>query len=282
MVKTPLKYHGGKDALAPWIISHFPARQRKPGDGGYLHYVEPCAGGLSVLLQNDPEGISEVANDVNGKVANFWLTLSVESTCCRLIGALQTTPVSEEMFATAQRHQALPCDRPNEVCVACAWSFFVCCRQSLGGRQRSFHPTTRTRTRRGMSEQASAWMSAVDGLEEVHQRLRRVVIQRRDVLECIRGEDGPATLFYLDPPYLPETRTAPDVYAYEMTPAQHFDLLETLARIEGRFVLSGYRSTMYDDAARRHSWRWVERSRANSAAGGTTKRVMTECLWLNY
>ena len=65
----PLKYHGGKHYLPDWIIDHMPR---------HLHYVEPYAGGLAVLLAKDPfderhqwgeksheRGISEVVNDLS-------------------------------------------------------------------------------------------------------------------------------------------------------------------------------------------------------------------------
>jgi len=81
-----------------------------------------------------------------------------------------------------------------------AVSFFVECRMSLAGRGDQFAPLSRTRTRRGMNEQASAWLSAVDGLRAVHRRLRRVVVLNRPAIEVIQGQDGPDTLFYLDPP----------------------------------------------------------------------------------
>ena len=35
----------------------------------------------------------------------------------------------------------------------------------------------------------------------VHARLKRVVVLNRDALDVIRTQDGPGTLFYLDPPY---------------------------------------------------------------------------------
>lgn len=63
----PLKWHGGKDDLAKRIVALMPPRAKKPNaadadDPGWIHYVEPYFGGGSVLLANDPEGISEVAS----------------------------------------------------------------------------------------------------------------------------------------------------------------------------------------------------------------------------
>ena len=66
MVKTlvpqPLKWHGGKGYLAKWIISLMPP---------HVHYVEPFFGGGAVLLEKEPEGVSEVVNDVNAELSNF-------------------------------------------------------------------------------------------------------------------------------------------------------------------------------------------------------------------
>lgn len=53
----PYKWHGGKRYLAKWTIGHMP---------DHTHHVEPFYGGGSVLLAKDPEGLSEVANDING------------------------------------------------------------------------------------------------------------------------------------------------------------------------------------------------------------------------
>ena len=73
----PLKWHGGKSYLAKKIIALMPPRCVNPNapsgdDPGWLHYVEPYFGGGAVMLANDPEGISEVANDRYGRLMNFW------------------------------------------------------------------------------------------------------------------------------------------------------------------------------------------------------------------
>src|SRR6185312_9978188 len=75
----PLKWHGGKHYLAPKIVALFPPRRSDANPDGYVHYVEPYAGGLAVLLASDPEGVSEVANDLDGGLTNFWRVLQDEA-----------------------------------------------------------------------------------------------------------------------------------------------------------------------------------------------------------
>jgi DNA adenine methylase len=272
-VSSPLKWHGGKSYLASRIVALMPP---------HLHYVEPFAGGLSVLLAKDPEGVSEVSNDVNGKLTNFWRCVQCPRSFSHFAQAMACTPFCESIWAEATSRLERGCEMPDGICIACAAAFFVCCRQSLAGRMKSFAPLSRTRTRRGMNEQASAWINAVDGLSDVHERLRRVVVLSRDGLDVIREQDGPDTLFYCDPPYLHETREAPDAYAFEMTNGQHFELLYQLGRTKGKFLLSGYRSKMYDDAAKEYGWNRHDFSLPNNAAGGKEKRRMTESLWVNF
>ena len=208
-------------------------------DPGWLHYCEPYFGGGSVLLVNDPTGISEVVNDVDGRLTNFWRVLQGEDSFSRFARVLSAMPFSEAEWRLASESNGAD---PVEDAVR----FFVHCRQSLAGRMDGFAPLSRMRTRRGMNEQASAWLNAVAGLADVHSRLQRVSILNRDALDVIRQQDGSRTLFYLDPPYLGETRTADDVYSFEMCAKQHETLLETILACKGRVMLSGYRSDLYD------------------------------------
>jgi hypothetical protein len=164
-----------------------------------------------------------------------------------------------------------------------ALAFLVRNRQSRQVLGKDFVTPVRNRTSRGQQEHVSAWLSAVEGLPAVHARLRRVLILNTDALSVIRSEDTPRTLFCCDPPYLQETRTARGAYGkFEMTAAQHGALLEALAAVKGRFLLSGYHSPLYDRAAARYGWRCTEFTIDNKAGGGAAKRTMTECVWSNY
>ena len=133
-----------------------------------------------------------------------------------------------------------------------------------------------------MNEQVSSWLTAIEGLAEVHERLQRVVILNRDALNVIHQQDGKNTFFYCDPPYMHETRKTKSDYEHEMSDQQHEDLLHSLSLIEGRFILSGYHSPLYDKVAYEESWRCVEIEIDNKASGQKNKPKKIECLWMNY
>ena len=131
-----------------------------------------------------------------------------------------------------------------------------------------------------MNGNVSEWLSAIEGLPEVHSRLSRVLIENMPALELIRREDTPGTLFYCDPPYLHETRTARDAYSHEMSEEEHRQLLATLLECKGKVMLSGYSSALYESALGK--WRRHTFELPNNAAGGEKKRRMTEVLWCNF
>jgi DNA adenine methylase len=268
-ISPPIKWHGGKSYLARRIVALMPP---------HTHYVEPYAGGLAVMMAREPDGVSEVANDLHGDLTTFWRVLQDPVAFERFRRVVEAMPFSEVEWRDADaalrgRSGADPVERA-------VW-FFVACRQSLAGRMKAFAPLSRNRTRRRMNEQSSAWITAVAGLPSVHARLRRVVVLNRPALEVIRQQDGPATLFYCDPPYLHETRATTREYGeHEMDKADHRELLGLLRSVRGKVMLSGYPSTLYDRALA--GWNRHAFDLPNNAAGGATKARETEVLWCNF
>ncbi len=270
-VKSPLKTHGGKSYLAERIVDLMP---------DHTCYVEPYAGGLSVLLAKDPEGVSEIVNDIDGDLTNFWRVIRDEKAFASFQRSVEAIPFSEQEWHDARTGMCHPYHAMGEPSVPRALDFFVYCRQSLAGRGVSFAPASTTRTRRGMNEQASAWLSSVEWLPMVHARLKRVMVLNRPALSVIRQHDGPGTLFYLDPPYLAETRTAPQVYAHEMDERDHDELLDLIRGVEGKVMISGYDSKLY--ARKLKGWRRVTFDQPAHSAGGAEKGRRTEVVWMNY
>ena len=105
--------------------------------------------------------------------------------------------------------------------------------------------------------------------------MQGVVIESRPALELIEMHDDEGTLFYLDPPYLPETRDARSDYNFEMTVEDHQELLTAIKGIKGKVILSGYQSAMYADTL--NDWRVVQKE---THAEGARQR--TEVLWMNF
>ena len=265
---NPLKWHGGKFYLADWIISLMPEHK---------HYVEPYFGGGAVLFRKNCEGSSEVVNDINKELSNFWNVIRSDK-IGRLLRKLECTPFSEDCFTSATQILSVPQGDP----VLRAWAFFVKYRQSRQGLGKDFATLSRTRTRRGMNEQVSSWLSAIEGLPEAKERLQRVVILNRDALDVIRQQDGPDTFFYLDPPYLHQTRTTTYDYEHEMGLEDHEELLSVLEEVSGKFLLSGYPSNMYESWRQRNGFTRHEKAIDNKASSKKKKETKIECLWANY
>lgn len=101
-----------------------------------------------------------------------------------------------------------------------------------------------------------------------------------DVVPLLARMVGSEDLFvYLDPPYVLSTRTKKAIYAHEMSDADHVQLVSTLAAMSDRgikFMLSGYRNAIYDEAADANGWHRVD-FQAMTRGG-----VRTESLWMNY
>lgn len=270
-MKSPLKWHGGKYYLRRWLRQRFPK---------HLHYAEPYFGGGEALFAGSGEGVSECVNDLNSGLTNFWLCLQSDELIDKLKRYLESVPFSSiEWLRAGKRIYPMTPGVPD---LPAAGNFFILNRQSRQGLMEDFATLSRKRTRGGMNEQVSSWLSAIEGLPEAHGRMKRVVVENMDALAFIRKNDGPATFFYCDPPYIHESRLSTDAYEFEMTDEEHIAMLDVLSKIEGKFMLSGYYSQLYDAYASAFDWRMDSKSVANSASGKGKKDRKIEMIWTNY
>src|SRR5712692_11203335 len=88
----PLKWHGGKHYLASRIVALMPP---------HTHYVEPYAGGLAVLLSKSPDGVSEVVNDLDRRLTNFWKVLQDNALFLEFQRLVEAIPFSEPEWREA-------------------------------------------------------------------------------------------------------------------------------------------------------------------------------------
>jgi DNA adenine methylase len=128
--------------------------------------------------------------------------------------------------------------------------------------------------RSGNYSKARAWSNYPRSLVAISRRLQGVIIECRDALKVIQVQDTPDTLFFVDPPYMPSTRSKVG-YRYELDEAGHLALLEQIKALKGLVVLAGYPSNLYDHVLK--GWKRVERHQR--AAGSS--RTRTEVLWIS-
>lgn len=260
MIRPIIKWHGGKYYLAERIARLFPPHRI---------YVEPFGGAASVLLNKAPAEV-EVYNDIDGRLVRLFRVLRDHPV--EFQRRLQLTPYAEAEWQA--------CLETTDDEIEAARRDFVRWRLSIGGRGNAWSYTL-TRSRRGMADVVSGFLSAIDEqLPLIVERFRRVQITNRDALEVIRKWDSPETLFYCDPPYHPATRTSPGTYQHEYSESDHEDLLETILSCRGMFAISGYESELYN--RKLASWRCVCFNMAKHAAGGKQKRRCIEMLWYNW
>lgn len=265
MIHSPLKYHGGKYYMARKIVSLMPKN--------YIHYAEPYFGSGAVLFAKECEGYSEAINDIDSELITFWTI--VRDDVQSLQRYLSLTPFAEKTFEWAMEKS----DLDNDIVVAA--KVFCKYRMSRQALATNFVTPVKTRTRRGMQDHVSAYLSAIDGLTEATLRLQSVLLEATDALDFIHRHDGEHTLFYLDPPYMPDTRVAGD-YKYDMDEEDHEELLRELEKIEGRFILSGYDNEMYQIFAKTNGWKMYDFELAKASGNGSVKQKHHECVWANF
>lgn len=263
VTRPPLRWHGGKWRLAPWIIQHFPP---------HACYVEPFGGGASVLLRKQRAAL-DVYNDLDRAVVTLFQLL--RDSPDELIRRVELTPFSRSDFDRSQDYTAQPEDDISlclNLLIRSHMGF-----SSSGACGRGGHQKTGFRGRgvRAGTTPPENWRRFPPVLREVAQRMQGVVIEDRPALDLMAAHDDPETLFYLDPPYLPETRDQGADYMHEMTEEDHRALLNALPGFRSKIVLSGYSSALYDEALDG----WFRRDRATHAEGA---RPRTEVIWMNF
>jgi len=270
-----LRYHGGKWRLAPWVISHFPPHRV---------YVEPFGGAASVLMRK-PRSYAEVYNDLDGEVVNVFRVLRDPVLSSELETLLCLTPFSRVEFESAYEvatEQLSEVERARRTIVKAFMGFgsnAIHAGKPRGMRTRAStwgHDTGfRANSHRSGTTPAHDWSRYPVHIHVFRDRLAGVVLEHRKAIECILQHDRADTLHYADPPYVMSTRSDPQKdYLHELTDDDHRDLAELLHSVTGMVVLSGYRSSLYDELY--GTW---ERYDIKAFADGARER--TECLWLS-
>jgi DNA adenine methylase len=265
--RPAVRWHGGKWKIAKWILEHFPRHDT---------YVESFGGGASILLRK-PRAKAELYNDLDETMVQVFRVLRDPDQAAELIRLLELTPFARGEFEDAYE----PCqDDPIEAVRR------TLVRSYMGYGSDGTNGVYRTGFRRTITGKkkfpALEWATFPASLRRTVERLQGVVIESTDAFKLIPTMDDAGTLHYIDPPYLPETRSAGNrrrgagyhVYKHDLETSDHVRLLNLVKDLDGMVVLSGYPSELYADSLTG----WHAESRDAYADGG---RPRTEMIWLN-
>lgn len=261
-----LRYHGGKWILAPWICRHLPRHRI---------YTEAFGGAASVLLRKAP-AYSEVYNDLSGEVVNLFRVLRSPADASRLVALLRLAPFARAEFEWAYESAEDPVERARRLIVRSYMGF------GSDAPNMAVRTGFRSNSNRSGSTPAHDWANYPDALLVAVDRLRDVIIEQRPAIEVMSRHDRCDCLHYVDPPYVPSTRSPKarkggakyHAYDFEMSDEDHVALADALRGMRGMVVLSGYPSALYERLY--PDWPCVTRdARADGA------RARTECLWFN-
>jgi len=201
-------------------------------------YCEPFGGGGSVLL-NRPRSEIEVYNDLDGELVNLFTVIQDDASYRDFRRRVAFMPYSRAAFegSLTSVRAGIELDAVKR-----AVAFYTVLNQSVSGKRlASLGDWSRNRT----VNNADIWFRRQEGLVAVHDRIRNVQLESRDAIDIVRQWDTADTTFYLDPPYVLETRGRNRYYAVEPGDDFHRELVEVLLQVRGAAVLSGYDHPIY-------------------------------------
>ena len=264
--KIAFGYYGGKYSHLDWLLPLLPVN-------GITHYCEPFGGSAAVLLNRLPAPV-ETYNDLDGDLGVFFRVLREDKDA--LLDALICTPFSRAEYE-------LSCVRDNAISeLERARRFYVRIAQGFGqipdatpGRW----GYTLLQSRSGMGGRVSSFYNRLDKLGIVAQRLLRVQIESQPAIQVIERYDHAETLFYLDPPYTPDSCYLN--YRFEMSLDEHRDLLRVIKQCKGKVAISGYDNPLYTSELK--DWYWSKSAIHNiSIRPDIDECERQEILWTNY
>ena len=257
-IKTPISYYGGKQTMLKHIVPLIPK---------HTAYTEVFAGGLAVLFAKEKSDI-EVINDINGELINFYRVCQTRFDELKV--ELMTTLHSRDLHRYADFIYNHPIYFDE---VKRAWALWVLSKMSFASRLDGSFGYDKTKGT--MAKKIDFAIQNFD--ERIHDRLRRVTVENTDALRILKSRDTENTFHFVDPPYV-----GSDLGHYKGYNEQNFtELLELLATIKGKFMLTMFPNEILSKFAKENNWKTVEIERTISASK-TKRRKQTELIVMNY
>ena len=257
--KTPINYYGGKQTLAPLIISLIPAHRL---------YVEPFFGGGAVFFAKD-KSRAEVINDTNLLLVNFYQVCQDKDLFTALKARVKNTYYSRYTLYKS----TLILKNPSLFdAVERAHALWYSCNGSINARLDGGFRYTKTG-----NESVKFFNKREHFGDWLFERLARVEIDTLDVLEVIKWRDTSETFYYLDPPYIGANQGHYRGYTND----DFNRLLAVLPSVKGRFLMSCYMTGSLRGLIKDSGW-YLREKRMALSTSQVKGRTKVECLVANY
>lgn len=258
-IKPPFSYYGGKQNLCSEILKLIPEHNL---------YCEPFVGGAAIFFGKKPSTV-EVINDTNSELINFYRV--VQNNFVGLETYIRISLHSRRLHKDAR----VIYDNPhmfNEL--ERAWAVWVLATQSFSSMldgSWGYDKKKATTSKKITSKRESF-------TEDYAIRLQNVQLECTDALRIIHSRDQKDAFFYCDPPYFNS-----DCGHYDGYSEQDFEqLLISLSKIEGKFLLSSYPSDILERYSKANQWHHKSFSFNVSVNKGARGKRKTEVLTSNY
>lgn len=227
-IDSPLRYPGGKTALAPFIAELIAAQRSRP----ITTYAEPYAGGAGAALRLLRTGVVEriKINDFDPRIATFWHH-AVNSTS-GMVKRVLHTPVSIDSW---HRQREIYLDESSVGTEDLAYAVLFLNRTNRSG-------ILSARPIGGLKQDGNWKIDARFNVQKVASKLReigslsdRISVSQLEALDFLRGLDTERTFVYLDPPYI---QHGPALYLNSLTWRNHVELALTLRDVPRYWMLS--------------------------------------------
>jgi len=264
-INTPFGYFGSKSKIALQICHELPP---------HSCWVEAFCGSAALTMSKIPAQI-EIINDIDNDIVNFFKQLRDHHK--ELSRLIDLTPYSEFELLHAREHisEVSDIERARRFAIQAMMAI-----NGVFGTERGGFSYSDSYTRNGNEARVNRWKNLPKRLDAVTKRLKTVRIENKDALKLIRRFlDRPATLLYLDPPYLGNRTNG---YTNDANNEEfHLAMLDLANRARCMVFISGYDNNLYDRELTVERG-WTRRSIETSTKGSngeTSKR--TEVLWMN-
>lgn len=268
--RSPFGYFGSKHRLALQIARILPPHNA---------WVEAFCGSAAVTMAKKPAPI-EIINDADMQIVNVFRQLREHSVeLCRLI---ELTPYARHEFVQTQTLLATgdKLEQARRFLVASMMTINGAIGSNGDGVNHSGFSYSQSYSRNGQEARVNRWNALSARLHKVVGRLKQVRIEHRDARQLLKMFlNRPATLVYLDPPYLMDRDHGYEIDANEK--AFHEELLRLCCKAKCMILISGYDNPLYRSfLTRKRGWKRITiETRTRDTKGKDLSR--TEVLWKN-